>query len=139
VSALDTVIRVQRWQLDERRAQLAELERLEARLTGEVQRLLQELEAEHRVATASLEAGLAYTSYATAIRDRQARINVSLVEVQGQIRQAREALAEAFQEVKRYETAAANRMRQQKAALDRGQRIAQDEMALQIHRRRQAS
>ena len=139
MSALDTVIRVHRWQLDERRAQLAELERLEARLKGEVQRLLRELETEQRVAAASLEAGLAYSSYAAAIHDRQAKITASLVEVEGQIGQAREALAEAFQEVKRYETAAANRIRQQKAALDRRQQIAQDEMALQMHRRRQAS
>jgi flagellar FliJ protein len=138
VSALDTILRVHRWQLDERRSQLAELERLEARLNGEMQRLLQEVDAEQRVATASLEAGLAYSSYAAAIRDRQAKLNASLAEVGGQMAQAREALAEAFQEVKRYETAAANRLRQQKAAANRRQQIAQDEMALQIHRRRQA-
>jgi chromosome segregation ATPase len=136
VSALDTVIRVQKWQLDERRVQLAELERLEARLKGEAEKLVRELESEQRVAANDDEARCAYASYAVALLDRQAKLNASIAEVEGQIQRARDALAESFQEVKRYELAAANRRGRERAHINRKMQIAQDEMALQIFRRR---
>jgi flagellar FliJ protein len=138
VSALDTVIRVQRWQLDERRAQLAELERLETRLKGEAQRLIQELEAEQRVAANdSAGAGRGYTSYAGALGERQTKLNASIAEVVEQIQRARDALAESFQEVKRYELAAANRRNRERAQANRRQQVIQDELGLQIFRRRE--
>jgi len=138
VSAIDTVIRAQRWQLDERRAQLAELERLEARLKGEAQRLIQELEAEQRIAGADVdEAGRGYASYASALLDRQAKLNASIAGVEGQIQLARDALTESFAEVKRYELAAANRRGRERAQANRRQQLLQDELGLQIFRRRQ--
>jgi flagellar export protein FliJ len=136
VSALDTVIRVQKWQLDERRVQLAELERLEARLKGEAEKLVRELESEQRVAANDDEARSAYANYAVALLDRQAKLSASIAEVEEQIQRARDALAECFQEVKRYELAAANRRSRERAHINRKMQIAQDEMALQIFRRR---
>ena len=57
MSTLDSLIRVNRWKLDERRRQLGELERLSERLGNEAIRLEQELASEQQVASASLEAG----------------------------------------------------------------------------------
>jgi flagellar protein FliJ len=137
VSAIDTVIRAQRWQLDERRAQLAELERLEARLKGEAQRLVQELAAEQRIAAGDDDANRGYANYASALLDRQAKLNASISGVEGQIQLARDALTESFQEVKRYELAAANRRGRERAQANRRQQLLQDELGLQIFRRRQ--
>jgi chromosome segregation ATPase len=138
VAALETMIRVQRWQLDERRQQLAELERLAEKLRGEARRLVEELAAEQRAATQSTEAGFAYAGYAKAMVDRQARLQDSLAEVDGQIAQARDALAEAFAEMKRYEMAQAGRVRRARASAARRQQILQDELAMQMHRRGKA-
>jgi flagellar FliJ protein len=138
VAALDTIIRLQRWQLDERRQQLAELERLEEKLKGEVRRLIEELAAEQQAATSSAAGAFAYAGYAKVVLDRQSRLDHSLAEVQGQIVQTRESLADAFAEVKRYEMAQAGRVRRARASLARRQQLRQDELAMQIYRRGRA-
>jgi flagellar FliJ protein len=136
VSALDSLIRINRYKLDERRRQVAELERLVERLRAESLRLEQELTSEQQVAAASFEAGHAYAGYARDLIDRRHKLAASIAEVDGQIETARAALAESFREVKRYEITAANRAKRERMTAERRQRIAQDEVALQIYRRR---
>ncbi len=136
MSTLDSLIRVHRWKLDECRRQLGELERLAEHLGSEASRLELELTTEQQVAGASLEAGYAYPGYARELIVRREKLAASISEVDGQIVAARTALAESFAEVKRYEIAAANRLKRDRAAVERRQRIAQDEVALQMHRRR---
>jgi flagellar FliJ protein len=139
MSTLDTLIRVNRWKLDERRRQLNELERLFERLGSEAVRLEEELTREQRIAGASLEAGYAYAGYARDLTARRQKLAASISEVEGQLIVAREALAESFGEVKRYEIAAANRQKRDRATVERRQRIVQDEVALQVYRRRNAT
>jgi flagellar export protein FliJ len=135
VSALDSLIRVNKYKLDERRRQLAELERLVERLRGESLRLEQELTSEQQIAAASRDAGHAYGGYARDIIDRRQKLAASIDDAETQILTAREALAESFREVKRYEITAANRNTRERLTAERKQRIAQDEVAAQIHRR----
>ncbi|MDB5409777.1 MAG: hypothetical protein JWL84_4689 [Rhodospirillales bacterium] len=135
MSALDSLIRVNKYKLDERRRQLAELERLVERLRGESLRLEQELTSEQQVAAASRDAGHAYGRYACDIIDRRQKLAASIDDAETQILTAREALAESFREVKRYEITAANRNTRERLTAERKQRIAQDEVAAQIHRR----
>ena len=139
MSALDTLIRVHRHQLDERRQQVAELDRLAAKLREELQRLEVETAAEQKAAGASFEAGFGYGRYAAGVVDRRQKLLASIAGVEEQTVQAREALAAAFQEVKRYELAAAHRLKKARQRVSRRQRIEQDEIAMQMHRRRQAS
>jgi len=96
VSALDTLIRVHRHQLDERRQQVAELDRLSAKLREELQRLENEAAAEQRTAAASPEGAFGYGAYAAGVVDRRQKLLASLAEVEEQMAQAREALAAAF-------------------------------------------
>jgi flagellar FliJ protein len=138
MSTLDTLIRVNRWKLDERRRQLGELERLFERLRSEAVRLEEELVREQQIASTSTEAGYAYAGYARDLITRRQKLAASIGEVEGQLIVAREALAESFGEVKRYEIAAANRQKRDRAAGERRQRILQDEVAMQVHRRRNA-
>ncbi len=139
MSALDSLIRVNRWKIDEQRRQLGELERLAERLRGESMRLEQELTSEQQVAAASLEAGYSYPGYARELIERRRKLADSLAEVEGQMTAAREALAGAFREMKRYEITAANRSKRERLAVDRRQRIVQDEVAMQIFRRRETA
>jgi flagellar FliJ protein len=138
LAALDTIIRLHRWQLDERRQQLAELERLDEKLRGEARRLADELAVEQQVAGGSEEASFAYGAYAKALLERQAKLQVSLAEVEGQIATARDALAQAFAEIKRYEMAQAARTRRARAGAARKEQVHQDELGIQIYRRGKA-
>jgi flagellar FliJ protein len=136
MSTIDTLIRVNRWKLDERRRQLGELERLFERLSSEAVRLAQELTREQQVAGASPEASYAYAGYARDLIARRQKLAASIGEVESQLVIAREALAESFGEVKRYEIASANRQKRDRATVERRQRIVQDEVAMQVYRRR---
>ena len=84
MSALDSLIRLHRWQVDERRRNLAQ----------------------------------------------------SQAEVAEQIERSRAALAEAFQEVKRYEIMAANRARQQQRRAARREQGVLDDLGTEAFRRR---
>jgi flagellar export protein FliJ len=138
MSTLDSLIRINRWKLDEQRRQIAELERLAGRLREEADRLVQELSSEQRVAGASFEASLGYPNFARELIERRRKLAASIAEVDSRIATARDALAETFGEVKRYEITAANRAKRERAAAGRKQAIALDEVALEIHRRRAA-
>jgi flagellar protein FliJ len=139
MSTLDSLIRLNRWQLDERRRDLATLEDFAAKLTEERQKLDVEDERERAVASASPEAAFAYAGYARRLIDRKRRIEQSQAETADQIVLAREALALAFQDTKRYEIAAANRQKQQEQREARRQQQSLDEIGLESFRRKNAS
>jgi flagellar export protein FliJ len=137
MTALQSLIRLHRWQVDERRRQLAQLEALGEKLRGEQQRLEAEQRSEQTAAEGSPEGAYAYGSYAGALAERRRTLAQSFAEVEQQILKARDALAEAFQEMKRYEITAANRQRQQRAKLARRQQGALDDVAIDNYRRRE--
>lgn len=139
MSTLDSLIRLHRWQLDERRRHLAEIDQLVARLRSELQRLDVEEKVEQAVASESAEGSYAYGGYARDLIDRRHKLKQSLGDAEIKVLAAREALAEAYQEVKRYETAAANRLLLQHRKLERRQQNVMDEIAIETHRRRRAA
>ena len=139
MSALDGLIRLYKWQLDERRQQVAELERLEDRLRSELQKLHDEVAAEQRVAAADADAARGWAGWSAATSARRKTLETSIAEAQGQLERAREALAEAFQEVKRYEIALAAREKREKITLSRKAQQRQDEIALQTYRNRRSA
>ncbi|HUZ72637.1 MAG TPA: flagellar FliJ family protein [Stellaceae bacterium] len=136
MSALDSLVRLHRWQLDERRRRLADLDLLATKLHHELNRLAEEEAREQAVASASLEAGASYGSYARRLIERRRKIEQSLTSVQQQIVAAREGLSDAFQEMKRYEIAAANRAAQRRRRLDQIQQRVLDEIGTSAFRRR---
>lgn len=139
MSALDSLIRLHRWQVDERRRDLATLEDLAAKLHAEHLKLDAEDERERAVASASPEAAFGYAGYARTLIDRRRRLEQTEAEVAEQIARAREALAEAYQEVKRYETAAANRQKQQEEREARRQQQTLDALGVEGFRRKTAA
>jgi flagellar export protein FliJ len=136
MSALESLIRLHRWQLDERRRQLADLDTLGEKLRQEQARLSAEERQEQVAASSSYEAASAYGSYVNTLIGRRDRLKQSLVSVEEQIVAARETLAETYREVKRYEIASANRATQQKKRLARQQQRTLDELGIENYRRR---
>jgi flagellar protein FliJ len=139
MSALDSLIRLHRWQLDERRRHLADLEGLAAQLTEEHHRLDREEVREQAAAAAAPEAAFAYAAYARQLIERRRKLAQSQAEVAEQIERSRAALAEAFQEVKRYEITAASRARQQQRRAARREQRVLDDLGAEVFRRRGAN
>ena len=135
MSTLDSLIRIHRWQLDEQRRRVAELEALAATLREDVERLDAEQASEQEVANRSVEVVFGYGSYAAAMVERRRKLCRSLAETERQMTAAREALAAAFQEAKRYEIAAAKRALSQRLTQERIEQSVMDELATDIHRR----
>ncbi|HZT87293.1 MAG TPA: flagellar FliJ family protein [Stellaceae bacterium] len=139
MSALKTLIRTHRWQLDERRRYLVDLETLAARLRADAVRLHEEAEAEARAAGLSPEAATAYPGFVRSLIERRRQLDRSVAEVDAQIAEARLAVSAAFEELKRYELVAANRERENRRRLaQRDQRDA-DALGLQMHGRKVAA
>ena len=136
MSAIDSLIRLYRWQLDERKRHLADLEGLAVRLREDEQRLEEENAREQALVATSPEAAFVYAGYACNLIERRRKLRQSQAEVAQQITEAREALADAFQEVKRYEITAANRARLESEREERRQQQALDGLGIDAFRRR---
>jgi flagellar export protein FliJ len=136
MSSLDTLIKLHRWQLDERRRKVTEFENLAEKLRAERKRLDTEERFEQQVAGDSHEANYAYSGYAVTVIDRRAKLTRSVEETEQQIVEARAELAEAYAEVKRYEIAAANRLLAKHRGLERLRQQELDEVALAGFRRK---
>jgi flagellar protein FliJ len=135
MSTLDSLIRLHRWQVDERRRRVAELEELAEKLREDLRRLEAEQASEQEIAQRMPEVTSSYGSYAGALIERRRKLNQSLTDTEQQTAKAREVLAEAYQEAKRYEIAAARRVLNQRQQADRLEQHDMDELAIDIHRR----
>lgn len=137
MSSLKTVIRLHKWQLDEKRRALADLQNLRDRLLAELQRLQQEMLHEQAVARADPLAAYGYAAFAKAALERGRRLQDSIAQVDRQIAAATEEMAEAFQELKRFELAEEERMKREREKIRRKEDAMLDETALVGFRRRQ--
>jgi flagellar export protein FliJ len=137
MNSLETLIKLHRWRLDEQRRRVVELENLVESLRAQMARLDQEQAAEQQIARGSLEASTTYSGYARVLIERRQKLLLSIQETEEETVKARAVLAEAFGEVKRYETAAANRLLAQHRKLERLMQNDMDEIALDGFRRRE--
>jgi flagellar protein FliJ len=134
---LKSLIRLSDSTLNERRRELNQIEERE----DEIKRQLDELEKEKRREQAlsrELEAGaFAYSGYALGTIQRRKELERKLDALQPLLEEARDALSQAFQELKRYEIALDLRVKSEKAEEARKTTLMLDEISLNMHRRRQ--
>jgi len=134
---LPSLIRLHRWQVDEHRRHLAELIRRAEHLHADAERLEHEIADEQaRSRTDPLEAGTAYPDYARAAIDRRAKTAAAIEAAEADVTATRDALAEAYRELRTLETAQAERARLRAMEEQRRERTVLDEVGLQTHRRR---
>ncbi len=138
MSNLDTLIRLHRQQLDERRRALADLEALADRLTAETARLDEEVAGESAFSAASELPPPTLPAYLQASRNRRRRLVESLAQVQDQMAAAREEIAAAFQELKKFELTQAGREHRAQLRARRVETATYDEIAATGHIRRRA-
>lgn len=132
---LDSVIRLQKWRLDEKRRQLGDLLSLSEQLQTELANLEAELQAEQALAARNFEAGRTYATYALGYIDRRERLRQSLANVEKQIESAQEEVRGAFRELKTIEITKDNRDKVETLQVNRRQQNELDELGLNPQRR----
>ena len=137
MSTLDKLIRYHRFLLDEKRRALREMEEAEARIDAALEALEAEVRAEQAVASASSEVGFAYGGYAARSIRRRNGLLQQKAAARAQVESAREELAVAFEEVKKYEITRDIRRDEERQEANRREQGFLNEIALNQHRLRE--
>lgn len=138
MTALDQLVRLHRWTLDEKRQKLAELERFRVKLLGNIEMLEADLAREQAAAERLDVANVSLPAFIKATIDRRRKIEGSIVEIDRTIAAARDEITEAFQEFKKYETAHGNHLRREALKQSRRDQATADELGIDLHRRQAA-
>ena len=99
----ETLIRLRKFQVDEKRRRVAQIESMVADFDRMAAELDREIETEQTRAGIHDPAHFAYPTYAKAALGRRDNLKRSADELKGQLEDARMALAEAFEELKKVE------------------------------------
>jgi flagellar export protein FliJ len=99
----ETLIRLKKFQVDERRRKVAQIETMIAEFDRMSADLDREIKAEQDRTGIHDPAHYAYPTYAKAAIARRENLKNSALELRGQLEEAREALGDAFEELKKVE------------------------------------
>src|ERR1700749_620459 len=99
----DTLIRLKKFQVDEKRRKVAQIETMIAEFDRMGTDLEREIKTEQERAGIHDPAHFAYPTYAKAAIQRRENLKQSADELRAQLNDAKEALAEAFEELKKVE------------------------------------
>lgn len=99
----DTLIRLKRFHVDEKRRRVSQIEMMIAEFNRMASELDREIENEERRAGISDTAHFAYPTYAKAARTRRDNLMHSASELNEQLEEAKAQLNEAFEELKKVE------------------------------------
>jgi flagellar protein FliJ len=99
----DTLIRLKRFHVEEKRRRVSQIEAMIAEFQRMANDLDREIENEERRVGISDVTHFAYPTYAKASRTRRDNLANSAAELQGQLDDAKNALQEAFEDLKKVE------------------------------------
>ncbi len=133
------MVRVHSWVLDEKQRKLADLQAFVDKLTEDLSALDRDIETEREAAGQSDEAGSAFPSFVAAALKRRKKLCETIANLGKEVEAAREDVAEAFGELKKYELALKNQEQQESAKRSRRERINLDELGVSIYRRNRAA
>ena len=137
MSALDSMIRVHRWMLDEKRRKLVELERFVGRIRDELSDLDKQIASERETANRSpYESLAAYATFHAASAERRRRLATTVENLENEVESARDEVNEAFRELKGYESARDRAQKRERDERARRDQLSLDETAIGIYRRR---
>ena len=136
MSGLDQMLRLQKFTLDEKRRQAADLDALIERLRGDVRRLDEDVTREIETARGNLELERALPDYRKVMAERRERILKSISDLSAELEKLRDVILESFSELKKTEQTIANRQARQRVAQRRRDQTRADEVGLELHRRK---
>lgn len=134
---LHALIRLNQWEVDEKRRALGVLVRRLDELEGQAGQLEKQLILEQEAARSQPnEAGFLYGNFAQAVIRARERLAGLINGANAEVDAAREALSEARRELKKYEVAQAQRDRRAAEEEAKAERFDLDEIGIQGHQRR---
>jgi flagellar export protein FliJ len=134
---LKTLIRLSKWNVDEKQRVLVALQGREDEILSWIKQSEEQLKEEQRIAADdSTGVGFSYGAFANAWLGRRQQLFAMLEMVRAEIIRARDELAEAFNELKTYEITQRERDRRAQAERDKKEQAFLDEIGLNIHRRK---
>jgi flagellar FliJ protein len=135
MKGLPSLIRLHQWKVDEQRRKVTELEVLADQLESQVANLQDDIEREGRTSGDDFASSQAFSTFLKGALQRREKLRGSISEVRAQIADAKDALADAYRELKSYEIAQANRERREERRRGQQERLKLDEIGLGIYRR----
>ena len=136
MSDLDSLIRLSKWRLDEKRREAADLERLGERLARDLASLDAEGLNEGAAAAAPEMAVFEVGTYVEDLIARKDRLKRSIAEAERRLEAIGDEITEAFAELKRFEILQEARLRQEQRARLRRETAAFDEISAVRHLRK---
>lgn len=129
-SPLKNLIRIHDWQVDERRRHLGDLLRVQDDLREQLRRLEEELKREQELAYENPETATFYGAYAEGVIQRRERLAASILKMDAEVAQAREAVRDAYRELKKYEVAEEHRVAMETDERNKREQKTLDEIGL---------
>jgi flagellar protein FliJ len=130
-----SLIKLSTYEVENRQLRLTEIARKRADAETRLRVLIAEGEAEVKRATQDAEAGWYHAGFAAGLKVRKAAIQAEIDALEAEERGAREALAEAFEEQKKYEQVAENMRVAQVKETNRRENAELDEVGMRAARR----
>jgi flagellar protein FliJ len=109
--SLDSLIRLNKFQLDDKKRRLADIRLLTTQIGESLALLEAELEREQAVAAVDPALGASFTAYRASAAARRTSMLESIARLEEEIESINEEILSAFQDLKRYETARDERLR----------------------------
>lgn len=135
---LKTLIRLSKFNVDEKRRVLTALQNREDQIIEEIRQGESQLKIEQRLAAEDATGiGFMYGAFHKSWMQRRDLMQQALAAVRAEIETARDDLAEAFRELKTYEVTQANREKREREEADRKEQVFLDEIGANIHRRKE--
>jgi flagellar FliJ protein len=126
----DTLIRLKKFQVDEKRRKLMQIESMIAEFERMASDLEREIKVEQDRAGIHDPGHFAYPTYAKAAINRRENLKRSADELKGQHHDAKDALAEAFEELKKVELLDERDQMRERAASDAHEQAELDAIGL---------
>ncbi|MBI1273281.1 MAG: hypothetical protein GC131_04260 [Alphaproteobacteria bacterium] len=137
MKSIATLIKLQKSRVDEQRQILAEQQSILDRIEQEVVQLATQQAIEQEAVRAAPETSSTYGAFVKWATERARQLEVARFAAVAAVEQAREVLAELFEEQKRYEIVAANRAAEEEKEKLKQEQGELDETAVMNYERKQ--
>ena len=137
MSVMEKLIRFHKFDLDEKRRYLRELEEQEARIQEAIDAIDQEVQSEQAFSRGEANFAPYYGGYATRTKARREALVDELSKAHEIVEEARETVVQAFEELKKYEITQDQQDHRAYLEEERKTQIELDEIALTTHQRQQ--
>lgn len=135
---LKTLVRLSRFDVDEKRRVLVELQAREDQILEDIRQHGIRLKEEQQLAAGDATGiGYLYGSYHQQWMAQREHHQIALMAARHMIEQARDALAESYRQLKTYEITQKERERKEREDANRKEQAFLDELGQQIHQRKE--